>query len=82
MRKALDILLGSIIGILILMNCYTYHKYQDALKNRAYIEVVGFTRGYNSAILDSLEYMLEKGYINDDQYADTFDDITSKNNKE
>lgn len=82
MRKALDILLGSIIGILILMNLYTYHKYQDALKNRAYIEVVGFTRGYNSAILDSLEYMLEKGYITDDQYADTFDEITSKNNKE
>ena len=41
------------------MNCYTYYKYQDALKNRAYIEVVGFTRGYNSAVLNSLDYMLK-----------------------
>lgn len=60
------------------MNFYTYHKYEDALKNRAYIDVVGFTRGYNSAILDSLEYMLEKGYITEDQYAATFDEITAK----
>lgn len=82
MNKVLSFILGSVIGILVLMNCYTYHKYEDALKNRAYIDVVGFTRGYNSAILDSLEYMLEKGYITEDQYAATFDEITSKNNKE
>lgn len=78
MRKALDILLGSIIGILILMNLYTYHKYQDALKNRAYIEVVGFNIGYNSAVLNSLDYMVKNGYINEDQYKDAFDAIQSE----
>lgn len=64
------------------MNCYTYHKYQDALKNRAYIEVVGFTRGYNSAVLNSLDYMMKNGYINEDQYKDAFDEIQSECNKE